>query len=152
MIFAIAERMPIGIRIGFLVVFGGLGATLLVHGLSGRIALRVDAAGVTMGGTPLRYRATTRFVPWADIEQIVIWQRRAPRGGPLLYLGLAGRADAPRPDRLAARAAARANAWAAPAIPGGAYLAIRAVTGWHLDLARLAAATAQFAPAVRIQS
>ena len=63
MIFAIAERMPIGIRIGFLVVFGGLGATLLVHGLSGRIALRVDAAGVTMGGTPLRYRATTRFVP-----------------------------------------------------------------------------------------
>jgi hypothetical protein len=151
-IFASVEQLPVGLRIAFLVVFGGTGALLIAHAVSHRIALRVDAEGVTMGGTPLRYRSTTKLVPWSDIERIVVWQRRMPRGGPLLYVGLAGGPNAPRPEGPAARAAARANALAAPTVPGGTYLAIRAVTGWHLGPARLAAATARFAPTVQIQA
>jgi len=88
---------------------------LLVNGLSGRIALRADASGITLGGTPLRYKSTTRFVPWSDIERIVVWPRWQPRGGPLVYIGLAGPADAPQADSRLARLAARANALAAQA-------------------------------------
>jgi hypothetical protein len=148
----LVAKVPVAVLIAVLVVFGGSGTALLVHGVSGRIALRVDASGVTLGGTPLRYQSTTRFVPWADIERIVLWQRRQPRGGPLVYIGLAGPADALQADSRVARLAARANALAAPPVPGSTYLGLRAVTGWHLDLDRLAAATTHYAPGVRIES
>jgi hypothetical protein len=35
----------------------------------------VDASGIILGGTPPRYRSGTRFVPWADIKKIVLWQQ-----------------------------------------------------------------------------
>jgi hypothetical protein len=149
---AFAARLPAGALIAVLLVFGGAGTMLLVNGLSGRIALRVDASGITLGGTPLRYKSTTRFVPWSDIERIVVWQRWQPRGGPLVYIGLAGPADALQADGRVARLAARANALAAPPVPGRTYLGLRAVTGWHLDVDRLAAATAHYAPSIRIES
>jgi hypothetical protein len=149
---ALVAKVPVGVLIAVLVVFGGSGTALLVHGVSGRIALRVDASGVTLGGTPLRYKATTRFVPWSDIERIVLWRRWLPRGGSITYIALAGRADALQADSRVARLAAKANALAAPPISGSTYLGLRAVTGWHLDVSRLAAATAYYAPSVRIES
>ena len=149
---ALVAKAPVPVLIAALVVFGGSGTALLVHGLSGRIALRVDPSGITLGGTPLRYKSTTRFVPWSDIELIVLWRRWLPHGGSITYLALAGPADALQADSRVARLAAKANALAAPAISGSTYLGMRAVTGWHLDLDRLVAATAHFAPSVRIES
>jgi hypothetical protein len=148
-IFGLAVRMPLGLRIADLLLFGGAGTLLLVNGLSNRVALRADAEGVTLSAPLLRYRAAATFVPWASIERIVLWEQRQVRGGPMPFVGLVGRADAaPQRGRLA-----RINAHFSPPIPDGStYLAVRAVTGWHLDVPRLTAAVARYAPTVRIQA
>ncbi len=43
-----------------------------------KVALRVDASGITLGGNPLRYNATTRVVPWYEVQRVFLW-RRGPR-------------------------------------------------------------------------
>jgi len=42
------------------------------------LVIRADQTGITLGGGPFRYGSTTYFFPWADIRQIVLWQRQIP--------------------------------------------------------------------------
>jgi hypothetical protein len=149
LIVALVAPMPLGFRIGFFLFFGGIGALFLVNGLSHRVALRADARGVTLGGTMLRYQATTTFVPWDDIERVVLWQRRMRRSSPMPYLALVGKWGSPQPPETTARMLARAEALGAPSIPGR-ILAISAVTSWHLDVARLATVAAVYNPNISI--
>jgi hypothetical protein len=72
--------------------------------LSRRVALRVDASGLTLGGNPLRYKATTRVVPWHEVQRVFLWRRgpgvrylsvERPAGAPPLSPGGTGIADRP---------------------------------------------------------
>jgi hypothetical protein len=103
------------------------GALLAVLGclLYRRVALRVDAAGVTLGGPPLRYRTAATVVPWPDIEAVELWQRILPSGALVPQLGVRRRQDetpqltthAVSSFQLDRRALARAVAGYAPHVP-----------------------------------
>lgn len=115
-----------------------------------RVALRVDAARVTLGGSPLRYRATTAVIPWADIVAVLLWQQVLPAGTLMPYLGLQRRAGAaPLAGPMARRGQAVAGGLA-PDLPASVMMASRAVNGWRLDRRGLARAVAGFAPSVLV--
>lgn len=140
-----------GVWITDFVLFGGGGFLLLGAAAFRRVAFRVDSAGVTLGGIPPRYRSGTRFVPWAEIERILLWkQRLPPYGVTMRYVGVARRADAPPLAGPRAQAVARVTARALTPVSSDTLMASRAVNGWRLDEDRLAAAVRHFAPGVPI--
>jgi hypothetical protein len=104
------------------------GGPLVVAGclLYCRIALRVDAAGVTLGGRPLRYQAAATVVPWPDIVAVELWQHILPSGALVPQLGVRRRQDE-TPQ-----------------------LTTHAVTGFQLDRRALARTVAQYAPHVGV--
>jgi hypothetical protein len=55
--------MPLIISVPVIAVFGSFALFSVAGVLSRTVALRVDATGVTLGGGPFRYQATTRFHP-----------------------------------------------------------------------------------------
>lgn len=120
---------------------------LLWGAVSRRVAVRVDARGVTLGGSPLRYRATTLQVPWADITNVLLWQHLLPAGTLVLHLGLQRQQAAAKAGPAARRGPAAAGGLA-PDIPAGVIAASRPVSGWRLDRRGLARAVAAFAPDV----
>ncbi len=67
--------------------------------LSRRVALAVTAEGITLGVPPLSPAAHSAFVPWSDIEAVVLWRQRVWRPGlwrgSVDYIGVVRRADAP---------------------------------------------------------
>lgn len=148
-----AVPLSAGLRIADVLLFGVGGLLMLGVVGSRQVAMRVDAEGVTLGGVPPRYRSGTTFVPWADIEKVVLWKQKLPHGGSLPYVGLARRKDAPplagRPVRLLGRIMARA---VAPQVSGDTLMASRAINGWRLDKERLATAVEHFAPGVRLEA
>jgi hypothetical protein len=91
-----------------------------------RVALRVDAAGITLGGAPMRYRTAATVVPWPDIEAVELWQRILPSGALVPQLGVRRRQDE-TPQ-----------------------LTTHAVTGFQLDRRVLARAVAGYAPHVPV--
>jgi hypothetical protein len=121
-------------------------------GLSHRVAFRVDAGGVTLGGTPPRYRAGTRVVPWGDIERVVLWQQQLPYGRTMPWVGLVRRAGAPPLGGRGAQATGRAVAGVLtpPGVSADILAASRAVNGWTLDPGQLARAVGHFAPDVLV--
>jgi len=150
-VLGIVLPMPLAVRIIDFALFGGGALVMLGAAASRRVAFGVDAEGITLGGTPPRYRSGTRFVPWADIERIVLWtQRLPPYGTTMRYVGVARRPDAPPLGGPRTRAVARVTARALTPVPGDILLASRAVNGWRLDVDRLAAAVQHFAPGVPI--
>jgi hypothetical protein len=148
---ALTAPMSLALRVVTLVFFGG-GALVFVTSIATRrVALRVDASGVTLGGSPGRYGATTVLIPWADIREIVLWRQPVTYGRSVRYVGV-GRRKGTRPlagrrGQRAARATARALA---PGVSGDTLQASRAVNLWHLYTQRMAAAVAHFAPGVRV--
>ncbi|HEX3491052.1 MAG TPA: hypothetical protein VHU92_17020 [Streptosporangiaceae bacterium] len=112
-----------------------------------RVAVRVDARGVTLGGSPLRYRGTTVTVPWPDITNVLLWQQLLPPGTLIPHLGLERRQAATASQGAASRRQAAA-AGLGPEIPADVLAASRQVTGWRLDRHGLARAVARFAPDV----
>jgi hypothetical protein len=133
------------------VFFGGGALVFIASIATRRVALRVDASGVTLGGSPGRYRSTTCLIPWADIREVVLWRQPMPYGRSMRYVGVARRKGArplagPRGQR-AGKVTARALA---PGVSGDTLLASRAVNLWRLDTHRMAAAVAHFAPGVRV--
>ena len=94
--------------------------------------------------TPRRDSAV--FVPWAEVDQIVVYPAH-PRGrgryARTRCIGVRRREGAP--------ALARGGEQAAGCpVPGVAAAATRRIAGWRLDRARLAAVTAAVAPAIPI--
>jgi hypothetical protein len=140
------------LRVTDIVFFGGGGVLMLGIVSTRRVALRVDSSGITLGGVPPRYRSGTRFVPWADIDKVVLWKQKLAYGSSMQYVGLVRRKDAPplagRRVQFLGRVAAQALA---PQISGDTLMASRAVNGWRLDKDRLAAAVEHFAPGVRLE-
>ena len=145
-------HLSLAVRILDFALFGVGGLIMLVTGLSRRVAFRVDGRGVTLGGIPPRYRAGTRFVPWADIEQVVLWRQPMPYGRSMAYVGLRRRPGAPplggRKTQLAGRAVA---ATLTRGIPADTLSASRAVNGWRLAPEKLAAAVRHFGPGVLVE-
>src|SRR6266851_10133880 len=88
----------------FVIVFFGGGASFFLGVIcTHRVAFRVDASGVTLGGMPPRYRAQTRLIPWADIEKIILWKQQLPVAPPAIRGPDApqGRSTAGQPSRKA---------------------------------------------------
>jgi hypothetical protein len=84
-------RMPLLLRVA-LITFCACGAFFsVVVPLSHRVALRVDASGITLGGYALRYKATTRVVPWSEVQRVFLFQRQTG----VRYLSVERPADAP---------------------------------------------------------
>jgi hypothetical protein len=150
----------LAVGLGFLwhtqAIFGVISAGLLVLVALGSgvveaarraVAFRADYVGITLGAVPgTMPRRSAVFVPWADVEQIVVYPAE-PRGP--------GRHETARcigiQRREGAVALAEGNEQAAGCpVPGVAVGATRRVTGWRLDRERLAAVTAVVAPGIRI--
>lgn len=128
------------------VLFAG-GVLVVLWGVLGRrVAFRVDADGVTLGGSPMRYRATTTVFPWADIVALVLWQQVLPTGSLMPYLGLQRRPGAVPPAGFPGRRGGAVPAGLVPDLPADVLMSGRAVDGWRLDRRRLARAVARFAP------
>jgi hypothetical protein len=150
--------MPLVVGIPVMAFFGWFAVTSVAGVLTRRVALRVDAAGVTLGGRPFRYEATTRFHAWGDIEAITLWQRYMPVNigrwtpfsfGPVRYIGLRRRPGA-QPITPTGRGRADGPAYMVP-VTGISAGAARNITALGLDKDRLAQAVAAFAPSLAIE-
>ncbi len=124
----------LAIGLGFLwhtqaifLVIGVALATLTVIALARRqLAFRADHAGILLPGEPDRLtarRGTGVLIPWADVEQIILYSSDPGEQAAVQRIGIRRRT-------------------------GG--LEARKITGWRLDRDCLAAVTAAVAPDVRI--
>jgi len=144
-------QMPLPLRV---VVIAGCayGAFLsVIVPASRKVALRVDANGLTLGGNPLRYKATTRAIPWHEVQRVFLWRRgpvgvrylsvERPADAAPLSLGGTGKADRPAlylaPDPQVP----------APTLKVGT---TRGMQAFSIDDARLADVIAHYAPSVSI--
>ena len=110
-------------------------------------AFRADPAGITLGAVPgkLSHRGPAVFIPWADVERIVLYPSTRRGQGPaqVSCIGVQRRTGAPPLPR------GNEQAPGCP-VPGVAAGASRTVTGWQLDRERLAATAAVVAPGIPI--
>ncbi len=128
---------------------GGL-VTTAAGPVTGRTALRVDAEGVLLGGSPLRYAATTVTVPWAEITTVELWVQRMQVNGRTIrtpYIGVR-RMDGAVPVPGTARRIAGRVGTGLTGKDADLIAASRPVTPWRLDQPRLRAALAAHAPGV----
>jgi hypothetical protein len=148
---ALTVPMSMALRVVTLVFFGGGALVFIASIATRRVALQVDASGVTLGGSPGRYGSTTVLIPWADIREIVLWYQPMPYGRSVRYVGVARRKGThPLTGRRGQRAAQATARALTPGVSGDTLLASRAVNLWHLDAHRMAAAVAHFAPGIRV--
>ena len=123
------------------------------HGLFGAarrmIAFRADPAGITLaavpGRLPSRHGAAV-FVPWADVEQIILYRnylRGLGRLARFQCIGIQCR------DRATAPPQGNEQDPRCPA-PGAAPGVYRRIIGWRLDRGHLATVTAAVAPGIPI--
>ena len=113
------------------------------------IAFRADHSGITLGAVPDKLtvrRGLPLFIPWEEVENIVLYCSIAQRQGKTVPVPCIG---------IQRRVGAAPLSWGneqAPGcpVPGVAAWATRKITGWRLDPVRLAAITAAEAPGVRV--
>jgi hypothetical protein len=123
--------------------FGFCLVVLLATSLSRRIAFRADVAGVTLGGALPRYRASTAFIPWADIAGMHLFELQLGRPS-TPYIRVVRHDGAPElPGALGF------DRWNR-SFMGTEFAACRQITAWTLDLPRLRAVLAQVAPDVEV--
>ncbi len=143
--------MSLPLRVVALVFFGGGALVFIASIATRRVALRVDARGVTLGGSPGSSRSRERQIPWASIKEIVIWRQSMPYGRSVPYVGVVRRGGgAPLAGRRGRRASRVTAGALTRGVSGDMLLASRAVNLWRLDRRRLSAAVAHFAPGVRV--
>ena len=142
----ISVSLPIAM---VLFVLGGITALPIVAGLAiRRTAFRADYAGITLGadlrdGWRLRWDRAV-FVPWADVQQIVIYPGPGfPAGSRSRHIGIQRRQDAPE------LSAGDGPAPGCP-LPQVTAAATRPISGWRLDRDRLAEVTAMVAPGIPV--
>jgi hypothetical protein len=147
---ALTVPMSLALRVVTLVLFGG-GALVFIASIAARrVALRVDASGITLGGSPGRYRSTTRLIPWDEVREVVLWRQPMPYGRSVRYVAVARRRGAPPLAGRRGRRAGQVTARALTPVSGDMLLASRAANLWRLDTGRMTAAVAHFAPGVRV--
>jgi hypothetical protein len=140
------------------VIFLPLGAALAVLTAQGAgvidrarrtTAFRADQAGITLGAVPDKLtvrRGSRLFIPWADVERIIIYPvRPRARGGRAVArcIGVQRRPTA-EPLRWGNE---QAPGCPVPRVPAWA---TRMITGWRLDRPRLAVVIGVVAPDVAI--
>lgn len=143
-LFAAAAALPAPsavLRVALLTLFGGGALVLAADAFSRKEALRVDAWGIVLGGGPLRYRATTRKVPWAGIEAVVLFEQQLPYRRRMLHVGLACRTGAP-----VGRAAGAVLGVLTAQVPPEVAARSAAVNGRRLDERRPERAVGDVAP------
>ncbi len=136
--------------VGAITLGGAFLLLRLVSAMSGRVALRVDAAGVTLGMTPPWSSSRTAVIPWSDIEAVVL---RAQHVGAatIPYVGLRRRPDLlPLPGSARSRFLQRINRAVVSHVPSDVLTDSRPATLWRLHRPSLKAAVHHFAPAVEI--
>jgi hypothetical protein len=131
-----------------IVAVSGCGAFFdVLYPASRKVALRVDASGITLGGTPWRYKATTRVIPWHEVQGVLLWQRAFG----IRYLGVERTDEAPP---LSPGGTGRADRTlylsADPQVPPLTLAAgaTRGMAAFSVDDARLSAAITHYAPTV----
>jgi hypothetical protein len=120
----------------------GFGVFFLgTQALSRRVAFRVDAGGVTLGGVPPRFRRSTAFVPWSDVTGLTLWDYGDGRF-PAHYVTVRRRPGAPElpSGRGYGRFTRRRM--------GDDIAASRVIIAWSLDVPALRAALARLAPGI----
>ncbi len=116
------------------------------------VAFRVDERGVTLGGAPAKYARQTAFVPWQDIEAVVLWQQHLTAGASTMdYVGLRRRAGAPPLPGQNASLDRQQTTRLAGHVDHEVFLASRHINLWSLDRGRLAEAVGAFAPGVPVE-
>ncbi|MFC8533248.1 hypothetical protein ACFUJY_04735 [Streptomyces sp. NPDC057249] len=144
--------VPAPVRWAGVVVFGGAALLTAFECLGRRPAFRVDADGVLLGGAPVRYRATTARVPWADVAAVVVWRQSFP-GRAMPWVGAVVRPDAVPPAGPGRGALSRPELRdRVPGLPEGVVPVVmcRAVNGWTLDRPALVSAVGAFAPGLPV--
>ena len=115
------------------------------------VAFRADHAGITLGSDRLLPRRPAVFIPWTDIERIILYPDRKAAGlGD--YIWASGEAECIGVLRREGAPALPYGNKQAPGcpVPGVAAGATRRVTHWRLDRDRLAAVTAAVAPGIAV--
>ncbi|MGQ5259885.1 hypothetical protein ACTWLT_03915 [Micromonospora sp. ZYX-F-536] len=136
--------------VGAIVIGGAFLLLRLVSVLGRRVALRVDAAGVTLGQTPPWPSSHTAVTPWSDIEAVVLWTQQAG-GTTVPYVGLQRRPGLPPlPGSARSRGLRRMNQALVAHVPPAVLADSRPATFWRLHRPSLEAAVRHFAPAVEI--
>jgi len=115
------------------------------------VAFRADHAGITLGSDRLLPRRPAVFIPWTDVERIILYPDRKAAGlgdyiwasGEVECIGVLRREGAP------ALPYGNKRAPGCP-VPGVAAGATRRVIHWRLDRERLAAVTAAVAPGIAV--
>ena len=115
------------------------------------VAFRADHAGITLGSERLLPRRPAVFIPWADVERIVLYPGRKAAGfgdylwasGEVEHIGVQRRDGAPPLPRGDEQAPGCQ-------VPGVAAGAARPIKNWRLDRERLAAVTAAVAPGIPV--
>ncbi|MFS8204845.1 hypothetical protein ACLVWQ_40005 [Streptomyces sp. CWNU-52B] len=115
------------------------------------VAFRVDERGVTLGGAPARYERQTAFVPWRDIEAVVLWQQDTSALTPMRYVGLRRRAGAPALPGPNSELRREQTGRLAAHVDHEVFLASRHINLWVLDRERLVGALRTFAPTVAVE-
>ena len=118
----------------------------LAAATSRRIAFRADALGITLGASPLSLPgpdSSPVFIPWSDVERIVLYSGRELGAGDRQCIGIQRRQGAPRLPR------GNGPARRCP-VPGLAEGTTRQVVAWRLDRERLTALTAAVAPGIPV--
>ena len=137
--------MPLWLRVTDLVFFGGGTLLALAASLGRPVAVRVNAAGITLRRTPLFRGSSAQTYPWPEVEQIVIW-----RGFKMDYVGVRRAPGAtPLTGRFTGSTSRKAAALTSGLRPEVAVTGV-AANNWVLDRACLRAAVAQFAPQVQV--
>jgi hypothetical protein len=121
--------------------FGWVVLKVVFSVANGSVAFRVDAAGVTLGVVLRRFRTTTVFVPWTDVERIVLWESPTPRST-LPFLTVVRRPDA------SGLLPAGPEFTGLPSATGDDARTTRPITNWTLDPAALREALQLLAPGV----
>ncbi|HEY6309421.1 MAG TPA: hypothetical protein VIY52_01230 [Streptosporangiaceae bacterium] len=115
------------------------------------VAFRADHAGITLGSDRLLPRRPAVFIPWTDVERIILYPGRKAAGvgdyiwagGEVECIGVLRREGAP------ALPYGNKQAPGCP-VPGVVAGATRRVIHWRLDRERLAAVTAAVAPGIAV--
>ena len=116
-----------------------------------KVAFRADPLGITFGAAPLSWPGRDSdpvFIPWSDVEGIVLYPRHGGRAG---RAGHSGRQCIGIQRRPGAARLPRGNEPARRCpVPGLAEGATRQVVAWRLDRERLKALAAAVAPGIPV--
>jgi hypothetical protein len=107
------------------------------------VAFRADYAGITLRSDRLLPRRQAVFIPWTDVEKIILYPGYTSSGDQAQYIGIQRRDGAPALPRGNKQAP-----WCP--LPGVAAGATRQIKRWRLDRDRLAAVTAAVAPGIPV--